>query len=99
MRYVGAAEFKANCLRLMNEVQAGGEPITVTKRGKPVAMMVPPTPERKPVTESLFGCMKGTVTVVGDWDETEPVDPDWEAKWEAKWDALGYPAPKDAADS
>jgi prevent-host-death family protein len=99
MKYVGAAEFKANCLRLMDEVQAGGEPITVTKRGKPVAVMSAPEPEKKPGIKSLFGCMKGTVTVVGDWDETEPVDPDWEAKWEAKWDALGYPAPKDAADS
>ena len=99
MKYVGAAEFKANCLRLMDEVQAGGEPITVTKRGKPVAIMSAPEPEKRPGVDDLFGCMKGTVTVAGDWDETGPVDPDWEARWEAKWDALGYPAPKDAADS
>ena len=60
MKYVGAAEFKANCLRLMDEVQAGGEPITVTKRGKPVAtvMAVKPEQGRK---GSLIGCMAGTV--------------------------------------
>ncbi len=60
MKYVGAAEFKANCLRLMDEVQAGGEPITVTKRGKPVAMLSPVKAEevRK---GSLIGCMAGTV--------------------------------------
>ncbi len=89
MKYVGAAEFKANCLRLMAEVQAGGEQITVTKRGKPVALVSPPP---SPRSNSLFGCMKGTVTVHG--DIVGPIDPDWEAQWEAKWDELGFPAPK-----
>jgi prevent-host-death family protein len=40
MKYVSAAEFKAKCLKLMDEVQAGGEPITVTKRGKPVVTLL-----------------------------------------------------------
>lgn len=97
MKYVGAAEFKANCLRLMDEVQAGGEPITVTKRGKPVATMVPPPPEEKPETNEIFGCMKGTFTIHD--DIVGPVDPDWEAKWEAKWDERGFPDRKDAADA
>ena len=97
MKYVGAAEFKANCLRLMDEVQAGGEPITVTKRGKPVATVTAVSePVSKPGVRNLLGSMKGQVTVLG--DDIGPVDPDWEAKWEAKWDALGYPAPGDAAD-
>jgi prevent-host-death family protein len=97
MKYVGAAEFKANCLRLMDEVQAGGEPITVTKRGKPVAMMVPP--EEKSVTGSLFGCMKGAILYADDDDGIGPVNPDWEAKWEAKWDERGFPTLKDARDA
>ncbi|SOB80116.1 prevent-host-death family protein [Sphingomonas guangdongensis] len=42
MKYISAAEFKAKCLKLMDEVQATGEPITVTKRGKPVAVLQPP---------------------------------------------------------
>jgi prevent-host-death family protein len=41
MKYISAAEFKAKCLKLMDEVQATGEPITVTKRGKPVAVLQP----------------------------------------------------------
>lgn len=91
MKYVSAAEFKAKCLKLMDEVQAGGEPVTVTKRGKPVvtvaAVELEPAAERK----SLLGCMKGTVTIHG--DIVGPIDPDWEAKWEAKWDERGLTAP------
>lgn len=89
MKYVSAAEFKAKCLKLMDEVQAGGEPITVTKRGKPVAVVVSPPPEKKPGLETLFGSMRGTVTIHD--DILGPVDPDWEAKWEAKWDERGFP--------
>lgn len=40
-RYVAAAEFKANCLRLMDEVARQRRPIIITKRGKPVARLVP----------------------------------------------------------
>ena len=88
MKYVGAAEFKANCLRLMAEMQANGEPITVTKRGKPLATVSPP-PSARSDPESLFGCMRGTVVIHGDLDE--PIAPDWEAEWEAKWDGRGLP--------
>lgn len=95
MKYVGAAEFKANCLRLMAEVQAGGEPITVTKRGKPVALVSAPAEAEadtpKPL-ESAFGMLKSDRY----WDNTDPdemLDPDWEAKWEAKWDERGFTAP------
>lgn len=97
MKYVSAAEFKAKCLKLMDEVQAGGEPITVTKRGKPVAVMVPPTREEKPGLKTLFGSMLGTMTVND--DIAGPIDPDWEAKWEAKWDERGFPVVKDESGS
>jgi prevent-host-death family protein len=40
-RYVAATEFKANCLRLMDEVAQQRRPIIITKRGKPVAKLVP----------------------------------------------------------
>ena len=90
-KMVGMAEFKANCTRLLREVQEGGEPITVTSRGKPVATVAPPvTTVRK--RKSALGCMKGTATIIGDLDD--PIDPDWEAKWEAKWDERGFTAPK-----
>lgn len=92
MKYVGAAEFKANCLKLMAEVQAGGEPITVTKRGKPLATVGPvAAPETKPL-KSAFGMLKSD-RYWNKADADEGVDPDWEKKWEAKWDERGYPAP------
>ena len=40
-RTVPAGEFKARCLALLDEVAATGECLTVTKRGKPVARLVP----------------------------------------------------------
>ena len=38
---IAAGEFKARCLKLMDEVQATGEEVVITKRGKPVAKLVP----------------------------------------------------------
>jgi prevent-host-death family protein len=61
-RYVAAAEFKANCLRLMDEVAQQHQPIIITKRGKPVAKLVPI--EQEPI--DLFGYMAGTAKICGD---------------------------------
>ena len=88
---VGVAEFKANCTRLLREMRKDRMPITVTSRGKPVAVMMPPPVENEPGIDKAFGCLRGVVTKIGDWDETGPVDPDWEVEWEAKWDRLGFP--------
>lgn len=63
MPTVTAAEFKAKCLSLMDQVQQGGEDITITKRGKPVARLVAVS---APKPEFLFGCMKGSVEILGD---------------------------------
>ena len=62
-RYVGAADFKANCLRLMDEVARERRPIIITKRGKPVAKLVP-VEEQEPI--DLFGYMAGTAKICGD---------------------------------
>lgn len=83
-KMVGAAEFKAKCLALLDEVQATGEPITITKRGRPVATVSAAATVRQEPRKSIFGAMKGTVRILGDIEG--PIDPDWEAKWEAKWD-------------
>jgi len=61
-RHVAAAQFKANCLRLMDEVAQQRRPIIITKRGKPVAKLVPV--EQQPI--DLFGYMAGTATICGD---------------------------------
>lgn len=59
---IPAAVFKAECLRLMDEVARTGQPVVITKHGKPVAQLVP-VPA---APESLFGYMKDTVTITGD---------------------------------
>lgn len=86
-KMVGMAEFKANCTRLLREVGEGGEPITVTVRGKPVAVVAAPV--GKALTP-VFGLLKSDRYRDVDPDKFT-VDPDWEAKWEAKWDARGLP--------
>ena len=41
MRTIPAGEFKAKCLKIMDEVAATGVPVVVTKRGKPVVRLEP----------------------------------------------------------
>ena len=67
---VTAAEFKAKCLRLMDEVAERRIPLVITKRGKPVAKLVPV--EDKAIDP--FGCMAGTVKILG--DIISPIDED-----------------------
>jgi prevent-host-death family protein len=59
---IPAAIFKAECLKLMDEVARTGKPVVVTKHGKPVAQLVPIAPQAK----SLFGYMKNSLTFKGD---------------------------------
>jgi prevent-host-death family protein len=59
---ISASEFKANCLRLMDEVAQRRTPVVITKRGKPVAKLVPINEE--PI--DIFGRMAGTIRICGD---------------------------------
>ena len=63
-------EFKAKCLHLLDEVAQRRIPLVITKRGKPVAKLVPI--EEKPV--DIYGCMAGTGRILG--DIVSPLD-DW----------------------
>ena len=60
---INAAQFKAKCLKLIDEVAVTREPLIITKRGKPLAKLVPIQDEALP---PLFGYMKGTVEILGD---------------------------------
>jgi prevent-host-death family protein len=76
MKEMQAGEFKAQCLAVMDQVQRTGEPVLITKHGKPVAKLIP-----APSTpEDIFGYMSGKVKIVG--DIVGPVTPfeDWENK-------------------
>jgi len=76
MKQMPAGKFKAQCLAVMDKVANSGEPIVITKHGKPVAKLVP---AEKPV-DDIFGYMAGKVKIVG--DIVGPITPleDWETK-------------------
>lgn len=56
---VAAAEFKAKCLNLIDHMATDGEPVVVTKRGKPVALLSPIADGE--ADRSIIGALKGTV--------------------------------------
>jgi prevent-host-death family protein len=62
MKQMPAGKFKTHCLSVMDDVSATGEPVIITKRGAPVAKLVPVTSKK----EGLFGFMAGECKVVGD---------------------------------
>jgi prevent-host-death family protein len=70
---ISAAAFKAECLKLMDEVAKTGQPIVITKHGRPVAQLAPIAPRGG----SLFGYMKDTVKIDG--DIVAPIDEKWSA--------------------
>jgi prevent-host-death family protein len=62
MKRIAAAEFKARCLSLMDDVHRTRQIVVITKRGKPVAKLVP-----VPAAEDDFiGRLKGKIRIVGD---------------------------------
>jgi prevent-host-death family protein len=73
MRTIKASEFKARCLKLMDEVAQSGEPLVVTKNGRPIAQLTPISRERR----SIWGLHKGQIEILG--DIIEPIDADSEA--------------------
>lgn len=68
---IGAGDFKAKCLQLLDAVAERREPLVITKRGKPVARLVPMSPDTE-----LFGALAGSV--VDESDIIAPIDTDWE---------------------
>ncbi|MGH9445739.1 MAG: type II toxin-antitoxin system Phd/YefM family antitoxin [Terriglobia bacterium] len=61
MKTLSASEFKAKCLKILDEL--GPQGIVVTKRGHPVAKVLP---IRRSNFDELYGCMKGKITGKGD---------------------------------
>ena len=62
MKKIAAGTFKVHCLALMDEVQAKKETLVITKRGKPVAKLVPVTEEK----DDIFGFLAGKARITGD---------------------------------
>ena len=73
-RTIKASEFKAKCLKLMDEVAENGGEIIITKNGRPVSRLAPYREKPK----SLFGIDKDRIQMHG--DIIEPIDVGWEAE-------------------
>lgn len=65
-RQIAAGQFKAKCLGLIDEVHETGQELIITKRGKPMAKVIP---FEQATVDSLFGRLKGIVEIVGDPDD------------------------------
>ena len=70
---ISAAQFKAECLKLMDLVEKTREPVVITKHGRPVAQLAPISSD----TDSLFGYMKNTINT--DANIMAPIGEEWSA--------------------
>jgi len=75
-RVLSASEFKAKCLACLSEIEQRGEPITITKRGRPVAVL---GPVKRPALKSSRDSWAKKGRIVGDivntdffWECAEP---------------------------
>ncbi len=71
---IAAGQFKAKCLKLMDDVQKHHKEIIITKYGKPVAKLAP-VEEKEP--KPLFGLLKNSVVITG--DIIKPTGEKWNA--------------------
>lgn len=69
--FIAAGEFKAKCLALLDEVADTGHEFVITKRGRPVARLVPVSDSGPP---SLLG------SVLSEGDIISPIEDSWESE-------------------
>lgn len=77
MKEISISRFKATCLKLLQQVKRTGQPILVTRRGEPVAEVIPP-----PAPEAVapwLGSGRGSGRIIGDIVSPLPAE-DWEAE-------------------
>jgi prevent-host-death family protein len=72
-RHIGAGEFKAKCLHLLDEVHRSRTEIVITKRGRPVARLLPADDQ----AAAILGRMQGSADILGDL--IAPLNENWNA--------------------
>ena len=72
MQKMAAAQFKAQCLAVMDQVSQSGRPVVITKHGKPVVKLVPANDSE----DEIFGALAGIARIKGDLENTVPAN-DW----------------------
>ncbi len=76
MKRIAAAEFKATCLKLMDRVAATGQPVEITKRGKPLVRLVAVAPDRP---RSIFGAARASMLYLAPDEELFSTGAAWNA--------------------
>ncbi len=72
---IGAAQFKADCLRVIDELSRDPQPVTITRHGRPVAVLSPVPAQGG----SIIGALKGTVLRFDDPSAPATDPADWRA--------------------
>jgi prevent-host-death family protein len=73
MKTVPAGEFKARCLRIMEEVRTKRVTVLITKKGRPVAKLVPADED----ADKVFGRLQGVLEIIGDVESPVAAPEDW----------------------
>jgi len=76
METIAISEFKARCLAILEKVRRTGRPITVTRRGDPIAEVVPPSSAHR--EDNWLGCAIGSGHIVGDLIAPASDESEWE---------------------
>jgi len=77
MQEVAISEFKAKCLALLEQVRVTKRPLRVTRYGKPVAEVIPPSPAGE--QDNWVGSLADTTEILGDIISPVIEETDWEA--------------------
>jgi prevent-host-death family protein len=78
MKRVAAGTFKAICLKLMDRVATTGEPIEITKRGKPLVRLIPAQDDDSP-PRSIFGAAAHRILFLAEDEELLSTGEVWDA--------------------
>ena len=76
MQEMAISEFKAKCLAVLERVRATKKPIRITRFGKPVAEVVPPTLVED--RAAWIGSMKDSMRITGDIVSPATDEDEWE---------------------
>jgi prevent-host-death family protein len=77
MEEIAVTKFKASCLSVLERVQKTRQPVRVTRRGKPLADVVPAAVEGP--RANWLGCMAGTAHFIGDIVSPSTDEEEWDA--------------------
>ncbi|MBM3748929.1 MAG: type II toxin-antitoxin system prevent-host-death family antitoxin [Acidobacteria bacterium] len=77
VREIAISKFRATCLAVLESVRRTRKPVLVTRFGKPVAVIAPPPPPKRP--QGWLGSPAGTARITGDIVSPAVDEDDWEA--------------------